>query len=96
VITCPRTGRQWPDEYSGPHLKRCTQCNGVIDTRHEAWRGDAKGAHPQHPGPCPPQVFDIAHQEAVTPAPPKPKVTGRQLLERNDWYRRNVLDKASE
>jgi len=36
AIICPVTGRTWPT-CAGFDLRTCTTCDGIIDTRHDAW-----------------------------------------------------------
>lgn len=88
MIVCPRTGRTWPDEYSGPHLRTCVLCRGIIDIRREAWSAEDSGANARHPdGKCPPEKVVTAEVVQVVPAKPEQeKLTGRQILARNEWW----------
>lgn len=95
MITCERTGRTWPDE-KRTDLKKCTLCKGLIDIRHESWKGDMHGNRPEHGGECPrPQEQAIQTTQAAVQAQ-KPKLSGRELLERNEWYKKNILDKEQK
>lgn len=92
MIICPRTGREWPDEYSGSHLRHCIRCEGVIDTRHEGWRGDPDDRNPFHPNECPPQAAVV--KGASNPTVSKPmKMTGKQILESMKDYRDDVHER---
>lgn len=69
MITCPRTGTQYPQEYFTA-LKTCIRCGGLINTRAEGWRGDPDGRNPFHANACPPAtVVQVTRaQAAITTA----------------------------
>lgn len=93
MIVCPRTGRTWPPEYA-TSLKTCVLCGGKIDIRREAWQGSDR--EPMHyGGNCPPQTH-VPADHAPAPQKPQVKLTGRELLERNEWYKRNIIDKEQQ
>lgn len=88
MITCKVTGKTWPDE-KRIDLQACVICGALIDSRHEA-----RYEGPRHTeGRCaPPRRSEPAPSQKPVAAP-RPKLTGREILERNEWYKRNVIDK---